>query len=71
MTLEYHPAIDHDCTPALEPGCEAGAVLYTEGDDLYAAMIDSIARARHEINLESYLFADDEVGRRFADVLSL
>lgn len=69
MTLEYHPSIDHDCTPALEPGCEVGAVLYTEGDDLYAAMIDSIASARHEINVESYLFADDEVGRRFADVL--
>ncbi len=69
MTPENDLAIDHDCTPALELGCEAGAVLYTEGDELYAAMIDSIASARHEISLESYLFADDEVGRSFADVL--
>ena len=32
-------------------------------------MIDSIANARHEVGFESYLFADDEMGRRFADVL--
>jgi cardiolipin synthase len=61
-----HP---HDCLPSLETGRDADAILYTEGDDLYAAMIDSIAIARHEVGLESYLFAEDEVGRRFADAL--
>lgn len=58
------------CLPSLTTEGEAHAILYTEGDDLYAAMIDSIANARHEVGLESYLFADDEVGRRFADVLA-
>jgi len=57
------------CLPSLTTGGEAHAILYTEGDDLYAAMIDSIANARHEVGFESYLFADDEMGRRFADVL--
>lgn len=62
-----HP---HDCPPSLIAGREVGAILYTEGDDLYAAMIDSIQTAQHEVDLESYLFADDEVGKSFADVLS-
>lgn len=34
-----------------------------EGDDLYDAMAEAIAKARREIRLESYIFADDEVGR--------
>lgn len=46
----------HDCLPSLATGHEAGAILYTEGDDLYAAMIDSIANARQEVGFESYLF---------------
>jgi len=58
------------CLPSLTTEGEAHAILYTEGDDLYAAMIDSIATAWHEVGLESYLFAGDEVGRRFADVLA-
>jgi cardiolipin synthase len=64
-----HPTHSHDCLPTLATGREADAILFTEGDELYAAMIDSIENAQHEIALESYLFADDEVGRRFADVL--
>lgn len=41
--------------------------LFTEGDALYDAMIASIESSRRSVWLESYLFADDEVGRRFAD----
>ncbi len=44
--------------------------LFTEGDLLYAAMLAAIAEARHEILLESYIFADDEIGRRFAAALT-
>jgi len=70
MTLEDCSSTAHDCIPSLVPHCEAGAVVYTEGDDLYTAMIDSIANARDAVDFESYLFADDEVGRRFAEVFT-
>lgn len=43
--------------------------LYNEGDELYAAMLDAIQHARHSIKLESYIFADDEIGQRFAAAL--
>lgn len=43
--------------------------LFTEGDELYAAMRAAIARARHSVKLESYIFADDEIGRQFAAAL--
>jgi cardiolipin synthase len=43
--------------------------LYTEGDVLYEAMLKSIESAQHHILLESYIFADDEIGSRFAEKL--
>ncbi|MGB9429011.1 MAG: phospholipase D-like domain-containing protein [Gammaproteobacteria bacterium] len=43
--------------------------VFIEGDELYGAMLDAISRARHSIKLESYIFADDEIGRRFAAAL--
>ena len=53
---------------------EAGAsgavsAIYTEGDALYEAMLADIVAARHQIALESYIFADDEIGARFTDAL--
>ncbi len=43
--------------------------LFTEGDALYAAMLDSIRGARRAVRLESYLFAADEIGWEFAYAL--
>jgi cardiolipin synthase len=43
--------------------------LFIEGDELYTAMLKVIGRARHSIKLESYIFADDEIGRKFAAAL--
>lgn len=43
--------------------------VYTEGDRLYAAMLHAIRGARRSIKLESYIFAYDEIGRRFIDAL--
>tara|TARA_R110002049_G_scaffold58143_15_gene158542 strand:+ start:4191 stop:5315 length:1125 start_codon:yes stop_codon:yes gene_type:complete len=43
---------------------------YGEGDDLYAAMLDDIGRATDTIRLESYIFAGDEIGWRFANALA-
>src|SRR5579859_1233532 len=44
--------------------------VYTEGDRLYAAMLAAIRAARRSIKLESYIFADDEIGRRFIKALN-
>src|SRR5690348_14002206 len=43
--------------------------VYTEGDLLYGAMLAAIGSARQSIELESYIFADDEIGRRFIAAL--
>ncbi|MBY0510325.1 MAG: hypothetical protein K2P94_09240 [Rhodospirillaceae bacterium] len=43
--------------------------LFIEGDVLYAAMLDSIAAASRSVRMESYIFAADEVGWRFAEAL--
>jgi cardiolipin synthase len=44
--------------------------LFTEGDDLYDAMISAIEAAQRSIRLESFIFAADQVGWRFARALS-
>ena len=44
--------------------------LFAEGDDLYDAMISAIEAAQRSIQLESFIFAADQVGWRFARALS-
>jgi cardiolipin synthase len=44
-------------------------VLLEDGAATYAAMFAAIRGARDHINLESYIFEDDEIGRQFADLL--
>ncbi len=44
--------------------------LYTEGDRLFDAMLGAIGSAQRQVWLETYIFADDEVGRRFAHALA-
>lgn len=44
--------------------------LYTEGDRLFEAMLAAINSAQEQVWMETYIFADDEVGRRFAHALS-
>jgi cardiolipin synthase A/B len=56
------------CVPDLD--CNGSLRLFTEGDDLYDAMIAAIAQAERSICLESFIFAGDDVGRQFAEVLS-
>jgi cardiolipin synthase len=43
--------------------------LLIDGPATYAAMFKAIENAKDHINLETYIFEDDEVGRRFADLL--
>jgi cardiolipin synthase A/B len=43
--------------------------LIADGKDTYIAMFKAIQSAKNHINLESYIFEDDEAGRKFADRL--
>lgn len=45
------------------------ATLLVDGPTTYAAMRAAIARAKDHINVEFYIFDDDQVGRGFADLL--
>jgi phosphatidylserine/phosphatidylglycerophosphate/cardiolipin synthase-like enzyme len=40
------------------------------GDEIYPAMLDAIARARSSINLESYIFWSGKIASRFRDALT-
>lgn len=56
------------CAPELAQS-DNNFELFTEGDDLYRAMLADIVSAQASVDLESYIFADDEVGRQFAEAL--
>ena len=43
--------------------------LLVDGPATYAAMLDAISAAADHIHLETYIFSDDQVGRRFATAL--
>ena len=43
--------------------------LYTDGYEFFPALLKSIASARKHIHLETYIFADDALGRLVADAL--
>jgi len=45
-------------------------LLLRGGDALFAAMVDAMNRARHEIWLATYIFHDDDAARRVADALA-
>lgn len=44
-------------------------VLLQDGPTTYQAMFTAIRTAKDHINLETYIFEDDEIGRQFADLL--
>jgi cardiolipin synthase len=52
----------------IHPGNQV--VLYTTGEQAFAAMHAAVAGARHEVLLESYIFKDDGVGRTLLDELA-
>ncbi|RME35630.1 MAG: cardiolipin synthase B [Gammaproteobacteria bacterium] len=68
---ESDPAVEargRHCDPPADSAREP-CILYTEGDELYAAMLAAIRAARRHVCLESYIFSVDEVGRRFVEAL--
>ena len=53
------------------PGAGREAIkLYTEGDQLFEAMLTAIGHAKKYLWMATYIFADDEVGRCFANALA-
>lgn len=44
--------------------------LYTEGDPFYEAMAQAIAKARHHVHMEYYIFKDDAASRPLIDLLA-
>ncbi|MEI2414882.1 phospholipase D-like domain-containing protein [Orrella sp. JC864] len=66
--LRYHLQVEQAVSKQpLTPGNQVR--LLTDGPATYRAMQQAIARARHYIRLETYIFDDDEVGQLFADLL--
>lgn len=43
--------------------------LLQDGAQTYDAMFAAIGKAQDHVNMESYIFEDDEIGREFADLL--
>jgi cardiolipin synthase len=43
--------------------------LLLDGPETHDAMLEAIESAEHEVHLETYIFADDEVGTEFAEAL--
>lgn len=66
--LERHIAIEE---AAVDSPLIIGnkATLLQDGPATYKAMFAAIRKARHHINLETYIIEDDEVGREFTDLL--
>lgn len=66
--LDRHVAVEEALNAA--PLTTGNAVqLLQDGPATYAAMLAAIRTARDHINMETYIFEDDEVGQRFADAL--
>ena len=64
MTL-HRSAKDNSCL-TINPDLRLDSHrIYTEGDVLYSDMLHDIDAAKQSVFLESYIFADDNVGRSF------
>lgn len=68
MDTEQAERAECDCVPELTPGKD-NIQLFVEGDALYDAMLALIGAARRSVGMESYIYADDEIGRKFAKAL--
>ena len=66
--LERHNAVVESVTES--PLTKGNKVtLLADGQAAYAAMFKAIQNAKDHINLETFIIEDDEVGRKFADLL--
>ncbi|MCK7515341.1 MAG: hypothetical protein MZV70_72685 [Desulfobacterales bacterium] len=66
--LERHTAVVESVTES--PLTKGNKVtLLADGPATYAAMFEAIQNAKDHINLETYIIEDDEIGRKFTDLL--
>jgi cardiolipin synthase len=66
--FERHLALEEEIVGSpLTAGNEV--VLLQDGPSTYRAMLAAIAAARDHVNMETYIFDDDEVGQRFAEAI--
>jgi cardiolipin synthase len=66
--LERHSAIVESVSES--PLTKGNKItLLTDGPATYAAMFKALQTAKNHINLESFIFEDDEVGRKFSGLL--
>ena len=66
--LERHTTVIESVTES--PLTKGNKVtLLIDGTGTYAAMFKAIENAKHHINLETFIIEDDEVGRKFTDLL--
>ncbi|GAA5224182.1 phospholipase D-like domain-containing protein [Membranihabitans marinus] len=49
---------------------ESPLSIYTDGETLYADMLDAIESARDSILMKTFIWKDDEVGQRFIDAFN-
>src|ERR1039457_1742527 len=66
--LERHTAVVESVTES--PLTKGNKVtLLADGQAAYTAMFKAIQNAKKHINLETFIIEDDEVGRKFSDLL--
>lgn len=44
-------------------------IVYSEGEQAFEAMLESIARAKHHIHIQFYIIRDDQLGTKFQQLL--
>lgn len=64
--LDRHVAVMTEIIGPLVVGNKARVLV--DGPQTYAAMFQALRKARDSINVQTYIFEDDEIGRRFADL---
>lgn len=66
------PQFRREMSIMLGPGIVAGneVVDLQNGDEIFPAMLEAIAAARHSITFETYIYWSGEVGRRFSRALA-
>jgi cardiolipin synthase A/B len=66
--LERYIAVVESVTESPLTGGNKVALLI-DGDATYSAMFEAIGNAKNHINLETFILEDDEIGRKFTDLL--
>ena len=68
---EVHELIDEVRRAASIPMTAGNRVdVLVDGPQTYAAIEQAMQSARHHIHVETFIFGDDEIGRKFADLLA-